>query len=63
MSQHLISAQLRPRRRTIRHVLEAGDPQACRDREKWRPSLAAVGAAIQFVKDTGRFEEEAVERS
>lgn len=33
------------------------------DREKWRPDLAAVAAVIQFVKDTGRLEEEAQERA
>ena len=33
------------------------------DKEKWRPDLAAVAAAIQFVKDTGRLEEEAQERA
>ena len=33
------------------------------DREKWRPDLAAVAAAIQFVKDAGRLEEEAQERA
>lgn len=44
-------------------LLGGWDPQACRDRQKWQPNLAAVGAVIQFVKDTGRFEEEATEGS
>lgn len=42
--------------------LEGWDPRMNPDREKSYPDLAAVGAAIQFVKDTGRFEEETAER-
>lgn len=45
-------------------VLPGGwEPRVCPDKSKWRPELAAVGAAIQFIKDTGRFEEEAREGS
>lgn len=39
-------------------LLGGWEPQSCSDRGKWQPNLALVGAAIQFVKDTGRFEEE-----
>lgn len=43
-------------------LLEGWDPRTCPNRERWQPDRAAVGAAIQFVRDTGRFEEEAPER-
>lgn len=44
-------------------LLGGWDPWACPDRGKWQPNLAAVGAVIQFVSNTGRFEEEASEKS
>lgn len=43
-------------------LLGGWDPRTNPDREKWHPDLAAVGAAIQFVKETDRFEEEAPKR-
>lgn len=37
------------------------DPRTNPDRKRWQPDLAAVGAAIQPVSDTGGFKEEAPE--
>lgn len=41
-------------------LLGGWDPRSDPNKEKWHPNPAAVGAAIQFVSDTGRFEEEAL---
>lgn len=43
-------------------LLGGWDPQTQANKSKWQPDMAAVNAAIQFVKDTGRFEEEEQER-
>lgn len=37
-------------------------PQVAREK-KWNPDVLAVGAAIQFVEDTGRFDDEASEEA
>lgn len=39
-----------------------GLPRAHPVSESWRRDLAAVGAAIQFVQDTGIFEEKTARR-
>lgn len=38
------------------------DPLTHPERKTWHPDLKAIGATIQFVRDTARFEEETAER-
>lgn len=49
-------------RRTVFSNWRGGLPWAHPVSESWRPYLAAVGAAIQFVQDTGIFEEKTARR-
>ena len=44
-------------------LLGGWDPRIVPDKGKWHPDQTAVGATIQYVKDTGRFEQEAQEQT
>lgn len=48
----------REKRSILPMILGWRDSWTRPDGGKWKPDLAAVGAAIQFVKESGRFEEE-----
>lgn len=43
-------------------LLGVYDPRTIAEKENGHPDAAAIGAAIQFVMDPGRVEEEAPER-